>query len=661
MTSKISKTHNFSGNEVSSQMGPYNPGTYDPPQAYPIASSYTPSAVAADALMSGPPNPRPRSRNKLLKKISKHFAKPESETKQEPVQATAIIDWEAIVAETGSLSRYPALCTSSSGAALHAHPHKRLPERDRSRGRPNTESINDLGVMKNPSRTPKDEEPEWESESETDSSFGSQSDKTRWPSQPPSRSHSPSASRASSRAPSASGSRPHSRSSRHGSRHPDNDGASYYSNQHLLPPSRDGHHGSTHSDHHSTHSQHAPPALTPSTHSSTRPRAYSTSHASTHSNHSTSNHGTTLPLPPPSTHSATEDPVRRMEADLRRTTAPLNTASPRYGPAGWSPQAAEEYRRYPPVPLASSTSSHKSSQSHRSRHSLSHPSALVNHPPRAEPELELEPYGHPYDSMNAGIRSSRRHSGVPIASSTAEFHDMKDHGRLVNPNVAMPVVPQQFYQAHPESSGFYQYAGWSGPAPGSSPTMPHAFPVPVPPGSTSSHGHGQHVYGNPLAHGPTPHGYGYPPVNYGSVPVSTSMRSSRSSRSDRRASEAVPISTSEGANEGGGWMSWRPAFGRSRSKSVDQLQAAREADQRERERERGTTTNATTTTVTPAIVTTTTETTTSTTTTKKTAAPTDANAAHPGTPSPPPAPPHPHITPTTRTHPHITTHIHPQP
>ncbi|KAJ2930352.1 hypothetical protein H1R20_g6747, partial [Candolleomyces eurysporus] len=151
MPSKISRTHNFSGNEVSSQMGPYDPGTYDPPQAYPVASSYTPSAVAADALMSGPPNPRPRSRNKLLKKISKHFTKPEPEAKPEP--ATAIIDWEAIVAETGSLSRYPALCTSSTGASLHAHPHKRLPERDTKHGRPNTESINDLGVMKNPSRT----------------------------------------------------------------------------------------------------------------------------------------------------------------------------------------------------------------------------------------------------------------------------------------------------------------------------------------------------------------------------------------------------------------------------------------------------------------------------------------------------------------------------
>lgn len=122
----------------------------------------------------------------------------------------SLADWEAIVAETGSLSRYPALhVVNGPECATHAHAHrKRLPEPDpgRNTGRPSTRSVSDKGAMRNPSRTPRDESGDSDEETFVDPDgtnvAGGPSENTEHPQgRPPYPSH-----------PSFSSSRTHSRS-----------------------------------------------------------------------------------------------------------------------------------------------------------------------------------------------------------------------------------------------------------------------------------------------------------------------------------------------------------------------------------------------------------------------------------------------------------------
>ncbi|KAF6742499.1 hypothetical protein DFP72DRAFT_182183 [Ephemerocybe angulata] len=194
MPGRIQKTHHFAGNDVDSQRSAFDPMGYTGPQDYPVAtgSSTTPSAVAANAMAAPTPTAEQPKRRNVLRKLSRGFLKQDSHppsASQQPATATStgpaisIADWEAIVAETGSLSRYPALSViGSADGAMHAHPHRRLPEPDptRNTGRPSTQSISDKGALRNPNRVPRDEDGDSDEETYVDEEDGA-SDKTRWP------------------------------------------------------------------------------------------------------------------------------------------------------------------------------------------------------------------------------------------------------------------------------------------------------------------------------------------------------------------------------------------------------------------------------------------------------------------------------------------------
>ncbi|KAF5332785.1 hypothetical protein D9611_005455 [Ephemerocybe angulata] len=194
MPGRIQKTHHFAGNDVDSQRSAFDPMGYTGPQDYPVGmgSSYTPSAVAANAMAAPPTTTEQPKRRNVLRKLSRGFLKQDSHppsATQQPATATSngpaisIADWEAIVAETGSLSRYPALSVvGSADGAMHAHPHRRLAEPDptRNTGRPSTQSISDRGALRNPNRVPRDEDGDSDEETYVDEEDGT-SDKTRWP------------------------------------------------------------------------------------------------------------------------------------------------------------------------------------------------------------------------------------------------------------------------------------------------------------------------------------------------------------------------------------------------------------------------------------------------------------------------------------------------
>lgn len=713
---------NFSGNDMHPQ--PFDPAGYAgyaPPSevpgqyhgyTYPSSSSsgYTSSAIAANAFglappgyggmppsvpgsaLTVPPREEPSRRNKLLKKLSLGLLRPtgdplpsapaltaaqtgppahelptsrrrsKSNASQTQYQPISVEDFEAIVAETGSLSRYPALSLPGADGATHAHPHKRLPEVDarETRGRPSTRDMAVGGVMRNPSRTPKDDPVDSDTDSSHSSphspSFGS--DKTRWA--PP---ITPSESSHASRYPAASApvgvgfvthaAQPgraypeshkasiHSSWSLHGaagrprssSYYEDPDhytsyiaggagapvppgsasghvsgygvppGAPLSHTSHLPPPPIATSTGSHRSQRHShRHSVSGPVGVSEfgygprdggreerrdsdrerdkrrgreggSRRDDRRKDGRSRSRHSHHSQMSVKTYGSYSPVPfetPPahrtrslsrsrSKPDASRDDI--MEPSGSHDTASMkpilkassvrsqHSVAPSVSPSvqsTWSYHAPAP--PHPPGIVGSSTS----------HHSTSPYTAPTQPRPYGQqaPSQQPQPYDNPYrtsptlsSASPTHSRHGHRHSvSGPMMSTPGGFHDMQNHGAMVNPATGSPATPVA------GGLGYYQYAGWNAPPPmgiaGS-----QTGSVPVGPGSA---------------------GGDLPPAQYAFIDHSRgpSGGHARSHGSSRSGSGEL-IATSIGVDRE---RSGRSRTHRGRSRSVDALEAARRQD-----------------------------------------------------------------------------------